>query len=148
MKPATKQVVIIAQSSTTNAATAAGNVDTKGFDFVSIDVLMATANVVSNNPTVFKLAESDDTVVTNFADITAFVGDGTGGWTIPDAETAATNDPNAFKFNVDCSARKRYLRLSISPLTTQVITAIANLSKAEQFPVNSTDANVKALIAG
>lgn len=149
MKPtATKQVVIIAQSSTTNAATAAGNVDTKGYDFASIDVLMATSNDTTNNPTVFKLAESDDTVTTNFSDITVFVGDDSDGWTIPAAETAATNAPNAFKFNVDLSGRKRYLRLSISPLTTQVITAIANLSKAEQSPVSSTDANVKALIEG
>lgn len=147
MKPtATKQVVMIGQSSTTNAATASGNVDTKGYDFASIDVLMATSNVTSNNPTVLKLAESDDTVVTNFADISGFVGDTD--FTIPDAETVATNAPNAFKFNVDLSGRKRYLKLSISPLTTQVITAIANLSKAEQSPVSATDANTKLLVEG
>ena len=147
MKPtATKQVVMIGQSSTTNAATASGNVDTKGYDFASIDVLMATSNAATNNPSVLKLAESDDTVVTNFADISGFVGDTD--FTIPVAETVATNDPNAYKFNVDLSGRKRYLKLSISPLTTQVITAIANLSKAEQSPVSSTDANTKLLVEG
>lgn len=148
MNQQNKQVIVIAQASTTNAATAAGNIDTIGYDFCSIDTLMATSNNTTNNPTVFKLAESDDTVVTNFSDITAFVGDGVGGWTIPAAETVATNPSNRFKFNVDCRARKRYLRLSISPLTTQVITAIANLSKHEQAPVNTTTANVKALVEG
>jgi len=148
MKPATKNTVIINQSSTTNAATASGNVDTKGYDFVSIDVLMATSNAVTNNPTVLKLSESDDTVVTNFADITAFVGDGSGGFTIPNAETAATNEPYKIKFNVDLAARKRYLKVSISPLTTQVITSMANLSKAEESPVSATNANVDALVEG
>jgi len=141
MRPQTKQVIAIAQSSTTNAATATGNVDTLGFDFCSLDVIMATSNDTTNNPTVFKLAESDDTVVSNFADITAFVGDTA--WTIPDAVTAGNW---GVKFNVDCRGRKRYLRLSISPLTTQVITAIANLSLGDESGSNTTVAGVKALV--
>ena len=52
------------------------------------------------------------------------------------------------KFNVDLKGRERYLRLSISPLTTQVITAIANLYRGDEAPVNTTDANVKALVEG
>jgi len=145
MLPQGKQVICIAQSSTTNAATATGNIDTLGFDFCTLDVIMATSNDTTNNPTVFKLQESDDTTVTNFADITAFVGDGTGGWTIP---AAVTSGNWGAKFNVDLRGRKRYLRLSISPLTTQVITAIANLYRGDEAPVNTTDADVKALVEG
>ncbi len=145
MNPQTKQVIAINQASTTNAATASGNIDTLGFDYVTIDVITTTSNVVSNNPSVLKLAESDDTVVTNFADIAEFVGDGASGFTIPDSVTSGNW---GMKFNVDCRARKRYLKLSVSPLTTQVIAAIANLSKAETAPVNTTSANVKILVEG
>ncbi len=145
MRNATKQAIVISQASTTNAATASGNIDTLGFDFLSLDVLMATSNDTTNNPTVFKLAESDDTVVTNFADITAFVGDGAGGFTIP---AAVTQGDNTLKMNVDLRPRKRFLKLSISPLTTQVITAIANLSLGDTEPTNITQANVLALVEG
>ncbi len=145
MKPQAKQVIAINQASTTNAATAAGNIDCRGYDFATIDVITTTSNDTTNNPSVLKLAESDDTVVSNFADITAFVGDGAGGFTIPDA---VTSGDWGVKFNVDLRYRKRYLRVSVSPVTTQSITAIANLHKAEQAPVNTTDANVKALVEG
>lgn len=140
-----KQVIVINQSSTTNAETASGNIDTMGYDFLSLDVITTTSNAVTNNPSVLKLAESDDTVVSNFSDITEFVGDGTGGFTIPDA---VTSGDWGVKFNVDLRGRKRYLKLSVSPVTTQTISGIGNLTKAEQSPVSATDANVKALVEG
>jgi len=143
MNPSTKQVIAISQASATNAATATGQIDTLGFDYVSIDVITATSNAVSNNPSVLKLSESDTTDATNYSDITEFVGDGTGGFTIPNSVTSGNW---GVKFNVDLRAKKRYLKVSVSPVTTQVITAIANLSKAKSAPVNTTDANVKALV--
>ena len=143
MLPYGKQVIVISQASTTNAATATGNIDTQGYDYATIDVIMATSNDTTNNPTVFKLAECDTTVVTSFANITAAVGDGTGGFTIP---AAVTSGNWGMKFNVDLRGKKRYLKLSISPLTTQVITAIANLFRGDELPVDTTKANVKALV--
>lgn len=145
MREQAKQVIAISQASTTNAATASGNIDTLEYEYATIDVIMATSNVVSNNPSVLKLAESDDTVVSNFADITAFVGDGASGFTIPNSVTAGNW---GVKFNVDLRGRKRYLKVSVSPLTTQVITCIANLFRGDVAPVNTTDANVKALVNG
>ena len=122
MLPYGKQVIAISQASTTNAATATGNIDRQGFDYATIDVIMATSDAASNNPTVFNLLESDDETASNFATVSGFVGDTD--WTIPNCVTAGNW---GVKFNVDCRGRKRYLRLAISPLTTQVITAIANL---------------------
>jgi len=143
MRPQTKQVIMISQASTTNAATATGIVDTRGFDYASIDVIMATSNAVSNNPTVFNILESDDTVVTNAVTVSGFVGDTD--WTVPDAVTTGNW---GVKFNVDTRGRKRYLRLAVSPLTTQIITAIANLSLGEESPDDTTSANVKAIVVG
>ena len=143
MLPQQKQTIVISQASTTNAATATGNIDTLGFDFLTLDVITSTSNDTTNNPSVLKLSESDDTVVTNFADVSGAVGDTD--FTIP---ASVTQGNWGMKFNVDCRARKRYLRLSASPLTTQVITAIANLSRGDEAPTNTTSANVTALVEG
>lgn len=141
----TKQVIVISQSSTTNGATASGNIDCLGYDFATIDVITSTSDAVTNNPAALKLSEADDTNTASFSDITAFVGDGAGGFTIPNSVTSGNW---GVKFNVDLRHRKRYIKVSVSPLTTQVITAIANLGNAEVSPVNTTDVDVKALVEG
>ena len=140
---ATKQVIAINQASTTNAATASGNIDTLGFDYADIDVITTTSNDTTNNPSVLKLSESDDTVVTNFADITAFVGDTA--FTIP---AAVTQGNWGAKLKVDLRTRKRYLKVSVSPVTTQVITAIANLSAGDENPTDATGAGANVLVEG
>jgi len=143
MRPQTKQVIAINQASTTNAATASGNIDTLGYRYAIIDVITTTSNDVTNNPSVLKVSESDDTVVSNFADITELVGDGTGGFTIPNAVTQGNW---GVKMNVDLRGRKRYLKVSVSPVTTQTITALANLAKGEDAPIDATGAGVDALV--
>jgi hypothetical protein len=145
MKPNTKAVLVLATTSLTNGATGTGSVDTLGYDFLSLDVLQTTSNVVSNKLSVCKLSESDTTDATNYSDVAAFVGGGTGGFTIPSADTS---NSQLYKMNMDLRARKRYIKLSASPVTTQSITAIANLSLAEQSPVSATNAGVAALVVG
>jgi uncharacterized protein (DUF1778 family) len=131
----------IFQSSVTNAGTASGNVDRLGFDYVRISVLLPTADVVSNKPTVLKISESDDTVVTNFANVSGFVG-GTD-FTIPNAITSATSITQPYAiFNVDCRGRKRYLKISVSPATTQVVNAVAELGRARVTPLTTDQATV------
>ena len=141
MNPVTKQVIAISQASTTNAATASGNIDTLGYDYATIDVITSTSDDTTNNPSVLKLSESDDTVVTNFANVSGAVGDTD--FTIP---AAVTQGNWGAKFGVDLRGRKRYLKVSVSPVTTQVITAIANLSKGDEGPDSATDAGVKVLV--
>lgn len=143
----TKRVLAVNQASTTNGATASGNIDTLGFDYASIDVLLTTSNNTTNNPSVLKVSESDDTVATNFSDITELVGDGTGGFTIPAAITAATSVVGpAATINVDLRGRKRYLKVSVSPVTTQSVTVLAQLSKGEQAINSAADANADVLV--
>lgn len=143
MKPQFKQTVVIAPASTTNGATATGLVDCLNADWLTLDVITSTSDSTSNNPSVLKLAECD-TSNGSFSDITAFVGDGTGGFTVP---AAVTSGDWGVKFNVNLIGRKRYLQLSVSPTTTQTVTAIANL-RLNESAVNTTRANVKALVEG
>jgi len=136
-----KQVLMVSAASTTAAATATGNIDTLGYDYLKVNVLLPTADAVSNKPTVLKLSESNDTVVTNFADISGFVG-GTD-FTIPNAISAATSITQPFAtLNVDLKARKRYIKISVSPATTQVVNVLGQLSRGSSLPSTSDMATV------
>ena len=136
-----KQVIAINQSSTTNGATASGNIDRLGWDYVTIDVITTTSNNVTNNPSVLKLSHSDTTDATNFSDISGTVGDTD--WTIPNAVTSGNW---GVKFNVDCRALSRYIKVSVTPVTTQTITAVANLSKGTGAAIDATSSGADALV--
>ena len=138
-----KSDVFLQTTSVTNGATASAFLDTLGFDAVTIDLVSTTADNATNNPSVLKFSEGDTT--TAATDITELVGDGTGGFTVPSWHTATAN-AKTVKFNIDLRHRKRYLKLTVSPVTTQSFTAIANFYKGELAPVNTTDSNVLALV--
>lgn len=141
MRPS-KQAVFFNPQSVTNGATANGNIDTQGFDYLEVDVVTSTSNDTTNNPATLKLSESDDTVATNFSDITEAVGDGSGGFTIPNAVTSGSW---GVKFRVDLRGRKRYIDCAVSPVTTQVISAVANLGRGDEAPVSAED-DMKAVV--
>jgi hypothetical protein len=145
MKPQPKAVIALTPTSLTNGATSTGQIDTLGFEHVTIDVIATTANVVSNKFSVLKVSESDTTDATNYSDITKFVGGGAGGFTIPNADTS---NPYISKFNIQCANRKRYLKVTVSPQTTQTIGVIANLQQAEQAPTTAALAGANALVEG
>jgi hypothetical protein len=127
----------------TNGATVTANIDTIGADFLLLAVHSTTSNNATNNPSVFKISESDDTVVTNFADVTKLVGDGTGGWTVPSWHTATASAQGTVQMEIDLRHRKRFLKLTISPLTTQDFVGYAALGKNDQTPIA---ADVLALV--
>lgn len=143
MRPMGKQVIVIDRTSATNGATATGNIDRLDFDYCELDVWLSTSDSTSNNPSVLNLLECDTTVATSFVTVSGFVGDTD--FTIP---AAVTEGSWGVKFRVDCRARKRYLRLAVSPTTTQVVTAVANLFNGDEAPLTATKAGVKALVSG
>lgn len=134
-----KQVIAINQASTTNGATATGSIDTLGYDWMTVDVITTTSNNVTNNPSVLKLGDGDTTSA--YTNISGTVGDTD--WTIPNA---VTSGDWGVKFNVDLRTLKRYVQVSVTPVTTQSVTAIANLYKGDEGPTDATGAGVKALI--
>jgi hypothetical protein len=132
-------------TSETNAGTITSlNIDLLGggnrANEVLINVFATTSNVVSNKPSVFALQHADVTNTSSFGNITGFVA-GTD-WTIPNAVTATTDKPYA-TFKVDTRKLKRYLRLVISPVTTQTYHATAIFSRKEQAPVSASDINTQ-----
>lgn len=144
MFPVLKSVLVLDKRGATNGETVTANIDTLGADWMTLDVHSSTSNNTTNNPSTFKLSEGDTTDATAFSDITAFVGDGTGGWTVPSWHTQ-TADAKCVKFDVDLRHRKRYLKLTLTPITTQDFIAIANLGRNENTP---TSDDQRALVRG
>lgn len=148
MKPTPKAVLVIAPVSKTNGATASASFDTLGFDHLTLDVYIPTADTTTDGVSVLKLSESDDTTTT-VTDIAAFVGgtatSATVGFVLPIGKTTGNT---LVKLNVDLKKRKRYLTLAVSPRTTQILAAIGNLQIAEQEPTNAADSGVDAIANG
>ena len=143
---------VTGSGSATNAGTfTSANIDTLGVDYVTIDVSATTqsASTQAGSPSVLKLQESDTTVVSSFADCVGFRG-GSATATNVDFVVAVgkTSGVNAYKFNVDCRNRKRYINVVASPTTTQTFEVTANGFRAEQAPNTATKAGALNLVEG
>ena len=147
MLPISKCYLPVRPVSLTNGATNAYelSVDLQGYDYAEIVAFGDTANVVSNTLSVLKLQEADVTNSTSFADVTAFI---TSNYTIATNAYTSTSNANLWYFGVDCRYRKRYLRVLMSPQTTQIVGAVALLKKYEQAPTSVTKANVLNQVIG
>lgn len=127
-----KDSLVIAPRAMTNSATVTANLDTLGADYATIRVALASEiNTNAVGPTL-SLLESDDTVVTNFATVTA-------NRTAEDITSA-----KEVTYGVDLRGRKRYLRLSVSTATSTndnvTVAAIGTLSRMKEQPAGTTDA--------
>jgi hypothetical protein len=117
----------LAPASVANNATATLIVDRKGYDEVSFCVLQAAASATTK-PLTLTVAQGDST--SSFTAITGYNG-GTAATNSPqtvEAPTSATACP-PIVLNVDCIGKARYLRLQMTPGTTQVLGAVAVLGR-------------------
>ena len=147
MRPQSRLALAIASASVTNGATATATaIDTSPpggprARHMTLDIVLTTADVVSNKPSVLKLQHSDTTDATNYSDISGTVG-GTD-FTVPNADTT---NPNMYKFNLNLQGKKRYIKPVVSPRTTQTVFGVANLHWASEAPNGAGKANVLALV--
>ncbi len=126
-------------------ATATLTIDTMGYDHASIAVLRA-----SNASTVFanavKVEESDDN--SSYSNVTALVGGGTGGFTIPAIAASATGSASILKLDVDTKAKKRYLKVSYTPSASATVAIVARLGRGEVSPETNAQAGVIGQVRG
>src|SRR5262249_16658622 len=100
------------------------------------------------NPTVIKWQESDDTVATNFADISPGLVGGTQlgtsvGFVIP--SQAVLGFGSIVQFQIDLRNRKRYLQCICQPGTSATVNLSLNgqRARAEQLPVTAAQKSIK-----
>jgi hypothetical protein len=149
MNPEFKTVPLFEGLTMTSAGTVIGAVDTKGYDFLAIDLVAGTGAAASTAVTTLRLCESDVlTAVSNMTayttvgntPITQFVGAAavstSAGFVLP---ALSSTTQNVYRFNVDLRGRKRYIGLNFAPeLQTVGVSATALLFKAETAPAMVT----------
>lgn len=143
----TKSNTKIGTGDTATNATHQHSIDTLGFDYVSIDVLFEPVAAAGTNSAVaiaLKLQEGDTTA--SYSDITAFVGGGSGGFTIP--TPADTETTNVVRFDVDMRGRKRYLNVYATPNAASVVASNARLGKPEVGPTTAAGKGVLGAVSG
>lgn len=138
-------IAVNSVSASTGDTVTSTPIDCLGFDELAI-VVDATSAATNKALSVLKLSESDDTTTTT-TDITAFVGGGAGGFTIPTPSGATSAKPHAV-FRLDLRGRKRYITVRIAPTTTQTFHVVAALGRAEQTPVSAAQSYADAVVAG
>jgi hypothetical protein len=127
-----------------STATVSLVVDRKGYDYASVLVMKSAAAAATSFASVLKVEESDASG-SDYSDVTALVKDGTGGFTMAAVSTTAAS---VVKMDVDCKARKRYLRVTMTPDVTATVSVVAMLSRGEEYPYDATTANVTKWVAG
>ena len=116
-------------------------VDTLSWDNVSFSVLRAS-NAATAFASVLKVEESDDNSA--YSNVSGLVG-GTD-FTIPQvADTAATS---VVKLDVDCKAKKRYLKVSVQPSASIAVAVEGRLSRGENAPTTASEAGCIGWVKG
>ena len=123
--------LLIAPQAMTNSATVTANFDTQLGNYATIRITLASEiNTNAVGPTI-SLLSSDDTVVTNFATITA------------DRTAEDITAAKHVTYHVDMRGGKRYLRLSVTTATTTnddvTVSAVGTLSRMGNEPASTTD---------
>jgi len=125
-----------------STATSTVVVDRRGYDQVTILVSKASSAGTAF-ASVLKVEESDDN--SSYSNVTALVKDGSGGFTMT---AVSTNDASVVKMDIDCLAKKRYLRLSVAAEARTNKSVVALLSRGEEYPSTEADVNVTKLVKG
>jgi hypothetical protein len=124
-------------------ATSTLTIDRLGYDHVSVSAIRAS-NASTVFASVLKVEESDNN--SDYTDVTALVGGGTGGFTIP--AVSDTNSAAVVQMDIDCRAKKRYLKVSMTPGASATLALVAGMSKAEVAPVNASQKGVIGWVVG
>ena len=130
-----KSTVMLVPATVTHGATATANLDCLDAGSAEILVTLAALAGAGTAPSSIKIFESNDTVVTNFAELTAL---STG--------AAAVGASESVRFFVDRSNgnRKRYLRVELtvpagSTNSNIPVAAIGFLSKLDEAPSGTAE---------
>jgi hypothetical protein len=126
-----------------STATSTLTIDRLGYDHVSVSAIRAS-NASTVFASVLKVEESDNN--SDYTDVTALVGGGTGGFTIP--AVSDTDAPAIVQMDIDCRARKRYLKVSMTPGASATLGIVAGMSRAEVAPTAAAGKGLIGWVVG
>ena len=133
---------VVGSTVTSAAGTATLTVDTLGYAYASVDVLVATsatpANTSASILNVLTLSQGD----TNTA--------GSSVYTVaaPAASVAVTAQPSVVRLDVDLRGKSRYLKVDATPATSLATTIVCRLGKGEVGPESASAKGALAKYSG
>lgn len=120
---------LLASQSVTQGATATANLDMRGADYVTLHINKGANTNATANAVTLSVLESDNTNATTFATVTANI--------------TAGSSAGLYVYQINCTDRKRYVRLSFTPGTAAgdavSVGAVAVLTQKEENPATATD---------
>jgi hypothetical protein len=133
---------VVGTTVTSAAGTATLTIDTLGYAYASVDVLVAVsatpANTSASILNVLTLTQGD----TNTA--------GSSVYTVaaPAASVAVTAQPSVVRLDVDLRGKSRYLKIDATPATSLATTIVARLGKGQEGPESASAKGALAKYSG
>jgi len=133
---------LVGTTVTSAAGTATLTIDTLGYAYASVDVIVATSSTPANTSAsilnVLTLSQGD----TNTA--------GSSVYTVaaPAASVAVTAQPSVVRLDVDLRGKSRYLKVDATPATSLATTIVARLGKGEAGPESASAKGALAKYSG
>ena len=133
---------VVGDPCTSAATTATLTLDTLGYDYASIEVVVAKsatpANTSASILNVLTLSQGDSTTAGSSVYTVA----------VPAASVAVTNQASVVRLDVDCRGKGRYLKIDATPATVLVTNIVARLGKGSNGPDTASEKNVLSAFSG
>lgn len=140
-----KTDAFIGTADTTTSQTAQHTIDTLGFAYASVDVVFEAAAATTDAICRALKVEESDASGSGYGDVTALVGGGTGGFSIP-SSGSRTSASNVVRLNIDLRGRKRYLRVNATPVAASVVASVARLGRGEIGASDAASSGVAVVV--
>ena len=140
-----KTDAFIGTADTTTSQTATHTIDCLGYAYASVDVVFEPAAATTDAICRALKIEESDASGSGYSDITALVGNGTGGFAIP-TSGSRTAGSNVVRLNVDLRGKKRYLRVNATPVAASVVASVVRLGRGEVGASDATSSGVQVVV--
>ena len=133
---------VVGTTVTSAAATATLTIDTLGYAYASVDVIVAVSTTPANTAASILNALSLSGGETTTA--------GSSIYTVaaPAASAAVTAQPSVVRLDIDLRGKGRYVKVDATPATALATTIVARLSKGEVGPDSASEMGALAKYSG
>lgn len=133
---------VVGTTVTSAAGTATLTIDRLGYDYASIDVIVAVSATPANT------SASILNVLTLSGGETTTAGSSIYTVAVPAASVAVTAQPSVVRMDIDCRGKGRYIKVDATPATSLATTIVARLGKGEVGPETASAKGVLAKYSG
>ncbi len=142
---------VVGTTVTSSAGTATLTIDTLGYDYASVDVVVAvssTAGHTAVSATPANTSASILNVLTLSQGDTNTAGSSVYTVAVPAASVAVTSQPSVVRLDVDMRGKSRYLKIDATPAQSLATTIVGRLGKGEIAPESASAKGVLAKYSG